>query len=48
MNHEVLIRQETMDLLMNIVGDNGENEDADQVINRIAKFYLSYKEGKNK
>lgn len=30
----------TFDLLLNIVGDNGENEGGDDVIKRLAMFYL--------
>lgn len=46
--HEILITNETYELLMDIIGDTGENEGADDVIKRIAKFYLHDKEGRTK
>ena len=40
---KIKLTNETWDLLMRIVGDTGENEGADDVIKRIAKFYLDRK-----
>lgn len=48
MNHDVILSEETNELLLDIVGDTGENESADDVIKRIAKFYLKDKEGRTK
>lgn len=43
---KLTLSPETWDLLLKIVGDTGENEGADDVIKRIAKFYLDKKEPK--
>jgi hypothetical protein len=37
------LNDDTWSLLMKIVGDTGQNEGADDVIKRIAKFYLDCK-----
>jgi hypothetical protein len=36
----------TFDLLLKIVGDTGENEGGDDVIKRLARFYLDNKKSK--
>jgi hypothetical protein len=45
MNHDIILTEETYELLLDIVGDTGENEGADDVIKRLAKFYLKEKLG---
>ena len=44
LDSKIKLSPETWNLLLNIVGDTGENEGADDVIRRIAKFYLVRKE----
>jgi hypothetical protein len=43
-----MLTEENFELLLDIVGDTGENEDLNDVIKRIAKFYLADKEGREK